>query len=232
MKKKPKRKKFRDALPIPIKPLPRTWAPTGVTSLVPESLDKETRKQIETDLKSRNIKAAECFFDALSEAISFYKSNKELAEKSKSAAARENLEKAGKLALSLMEQLNKLDGNSCQLIGEVTSGGVLSLRNNVGTIVCALRDAHHSADGYPKSGALPDSARLLLAVDIADAILTNLKSRPTTTKEGLFESVLTIVLATATGRKPEAVHELARRALKVEKKKSVGLTEYIPKKAK
>ena len=170
------------------------------------------------------------FFGALADAIGRFESGKLLREKSRPAAVRENLRRAEAVALRLNDALNRLDGNSRQLLGETVPGGIRSLFSHAKEIILPLKKALLLADEYPEGGALPDSGRYFLAADVKDAIETHLDVPAKSTKEGLFVAILDVVLGEATGKTVKAVHELARAVIKhkVKTKHPDGTIEYIP----
>jgi hypothetical protein len=223
--------------------------------LSPAEID-EARKQIAKELGVKGVKEIpEGFFIALGMAIGLYCSIREMAEATRPAKVRQNLKDALEATRILNDKLNNLDGNSRQLLDEIEGGAQLQ-DVHLASIVRTLSEAVRLAKEYPTTRAgLHDHARLYLAKDVADAISEHLGRRATTTKEGVFESVLTIVLNLATtelasrrakkakkATKPKkqkevsSVHALACRALKVQKKyqydqfRRVALVEYSPEK--
>jgi len=209
----------------------KTWGPTGIGNYKPVRLDEGRRQQIAYEIVSLGgaPEIPSAFFDALCVALGGYKSNREIANSSKPAQVRKNLKAALTAALELNGCLNNLDGNSRQLVSSVTSDGVSALQNRyLSPLIQGLRQAKHLSEQYPKKGRLPEFSRLWLAVDVADAIRRHLGLAPTTTRSGLFESVLTIILEVATGNEVNDVTALARKALKAQKVETPGLTEYIP----
>lgn len=210
----------------------KDWGATGVIDYIPVALDPDTKEQIKRQLGPNAPRKAQldAFLEAVQDAIRFYHAQRELSDQTKPAVVRANLEAALNAALELEARLQALDGNSRMLIREEFKEGISVLEDrHLGTIMNALKEAAHVADQYPKRGRLPDHARLWLAVDVADALQTHLEIRATSTKEGVFESLLAIILGAATGQAAESVHDLARRALASQKRKGInGETEYYP----
>lgn len=210
----------------------RRWGATGVSDHVSIEIDAKARTQIGLELRARGVTSQipEDFYKSLGEAISSFNSGRELAKASKPAKVRANLQAAIDAALVLNDRLNDLDGNSRQLLGEVENGEASVLQNvYLRKIIQALSDASHLADEYPERGRLPEHERLWLAVEVANAISTHLGITPTTTKDGAFESVLTIVLEIATGNRVSSVHDLARHALKA-KQEQPDIIKHVPPK--
>lgn len=212
----------------------RQWGATGVGYPTTPYLSADARQQIEQFFKDLNVRVSnpDAFFDTLANAIGFFKENVKLREKSRPAAVRENLRLALARALALNDALNKLDGNSRRLLGEVAQGRIDSIFGNIQTVILVLNKARTLADDYPSAGNLPEPHRLFLAVDVADAIETFLGAPVTTTKTGLFVAILEVALTVATGKEAKAVHELARKAIKykykVKRNGQGGLIEYVP----
>ncbi len=175
-------------------------------------------------------KDQEKFFEALEMGIFRFKAYKEIGEKSRPSAVRENLNGARRLAERLYVSLQSLDGNSRQRLDQAQEGGTRSLQAATANTISALDSAIQLANEYPRAGRLPEPHRIFLAADVADAIGTHLGVKPTATKEGLFSAILGAVLTEATGKKSEAVHELARTALSydVKLKYADGTVEYFP----
>ena len=122
---------------------------------------------------------------------------------------------AVKAADRLSHNLSSLDGNSQGLLDKTHKGGVTSLQiRHLAKIESALADAAKLAGEYPNVGNLVDVPRLCLAIDVAKAIEKHLLIRATSTKGGLYEAVLEIMLHIATGLKPKSVHSLSLRANK------------------
>ncbi len=194
----------------------RQWGATGVEVPATPRLSPGTREQIEQFLKDRSIEVADpdAFFDALAGAVGFFDWGKRLREKSLPAAVRDNLRCAEDAALLLNDALNRLDGNSRQLLRETVPGGIRSLFGHMREIILPLKGAVLLAGEYPQGGGLQEPHRYFLADDVKDAIETHLGIRATSTREGLFVGVLDAVLEEATGTPVKAVHELARAVIK------------------
>lgn len=210
----------------------RSWGPTGVGTFKPVPLDEGRRRQIGQEIFSvGGISAVPSeFFGALEDALGRYDANREIAESSKPSEVRKNLKAALSAALELNERLNQLDGNARQLVSNITPDGVAALQQqHLLPLIHVLSEAEHEAEQYPKKGRLPEYDRLWLAVDVADAIRRHLGRQPTTTRTGLFPSILAIVLEVATGSAVSEVDALARKALKAQKVETPGLAEYIPR---
>ena len=199
-----------------VKKCKRQWGATGVGDPATPRTSPGTREQIEQFLKDRSIEVADPdgFFDALAGAIGFFDWSKRLRGKSRPAAVRDNLRCAEDAALLLNDALNRLDGNSRQLLRETVPGGIRSLFGHMREIILPLKGAVLLAGEYPQGGALHEPHRFFLAADVADAIETHLGIRATCTKEGLFEQVLATVLEDATRKPVSVVHELARAVIK------------------
>lgn len=84
-------------------------------------------------------------------------------------------------------------------------------------MLSSLVGALELSSQYPDKGRLHDYPRMLLAVDLVHIVENYLEITATSTKSGLYESLLEMVLEFATGKRVNAVHELARKAIKTVK---------------
>jgi len=190
----------------------RKWGATGEVPLGNYTLPQHEQAQIQAELTKRGHPPPRTFFDAIGTAIAWYHAGKAVASASKPATVRQNLKHAYEAALALNEALYKLDWNAWSLVNE--SGiSAKTMHKYANGALKKLAKASTLADEYPQRGALPDNARLTLARHVADAISDHLGITPTTTKAGVFDAVLGIVITVATGRHDPEVHELVRRAL-------------------
>lgn len=217
----------------------KKWGPSGVAGVLPlAKLESPLRQSLLIEMRRKGVKLvksndADQFFEELEQGLNRYRAHVELADRSRPAAARASLQAALDAALKLVDKLNELDGNSLLLLQSSADGGCEAVREAAGSTVKALGKARHLADAYPRAGALPDYARSYLAADVAGAMRKHLGVEPTTTREGLFQSVLEVVLEIATGKEAHAVQDLVRRGLKTTRiEHSSGLIEYIPPKSK
>jgi hypothetical protein len=153
-----------------------------------------------------------------------------LREKSLPAAVRDNLRCAEDAALLLNDALNRLDGNSRQLLRETVPGGIRSLFGHMRKIIPPLKGAVLLAGEDVQGGGLSEPHRYFLATDVKDAIETHLDTRATCTKDGLFVKVLDAILEEATRKPVKSVHELARVVIKhkFKRKDPDGILEYAP----
>lgn len=205
----------------------RRWGFTGAASGQPFEIAQDARTQVRLELHRFDItNVPDEFFEDLGAAVGLFRSIRDMAESRRPAKVRDNLKAAIEAAHTLNEKLNGLDGNSRYLIR--VGGCAVDLQDDhLWPIIQALGQAAILADEYPQSGRLPEDERLYLAVDVKNAIATHLGVEATSTKEGVFESILTVVLQIATGQQVNSVHELSRRALKAMKVEvQKGLFEY------
>lgn len=198
----------------------RIWNATGVTDMEFIKMDSDIKSQISTHINSFNVLpdrlSIDLFFTDLENAADMFNGGKKLAADSAPSKARRNLNAAIDAALKLNDCLDELDGNSLELIAEVRGGSAYRLQEIFQEkILCVLNEAGHKADEYPSKGRLSEDHRLFLAVDVAKAIQANLDVTPTTTKDGLYEGVLVILLGWLTGKQNSSANDLARKALKL-----------------
>jgi hypothetical protein len=154
------------------------------------------------------------FFTALEKAAGFFNAEKDLAGKTKPSEVRSNLSAAVDAAQKLNDCLAELDANSLALIAEVRKGSAYELQRICQeNILWILGQADLKADEYPNKGRLDENYRLFLAIDVAKAIQSHLHVTPTTTKDGLYDAILSIVLGWLKNREVNSSNDLARRAL-------------------
>jgi hypothetical protein len=192
------------------------WAASGIFEGQPYQLDKDFSYQLTTELSSRDIKKIPAeFFSDLSIAISIYLGSRKMREDCKPAAIRKKLRSALKLSTRLSEEIANMDWNSRELIDNARGGDHETIKSHLQTIISTLKEARQEAEAYPKRGALPDSTKTFLAKSVAEAIHKHLHKPATSTKDGIFESILTIVLSNVHDKKVSSVHDLCRRILQV-----------------
>jgi hypothetical protein len=190
----------------------RTWYPTGWDreDAIPVCrLPEKIKQQISCQLKSSGLSTSTSFFNELEKrALFVYFAQQEISEVNSPRKVREALKKARVAATKLKESLERLPDTAKFLTAPFSK-----LLSQASDIEKRLHDALEKTDDYPISGALPDDARLLLAVEVAHAMRKHLHVKPTSTKAGLYEEILTIVLGVAIKREPRQVNTLARRVL-------------------
>ncbi len=195
----------------------RPWFPNGNANYDPQPLPDDIKSQLRTQLDAKGIDSDhfESFCTALSEAIGCCQCQKVIAKNSTPAKSRENLSKALEAARALEAALRAIDMNSWSLFRGVTDNGFRPLLDTTTRLECWLQEALDKANEYPKQGRLPDYARLWLAKDVAAAIHDHLRITPTTTKEGLYFSVLELILEAIPRERGAVVHKLGTRGLKL-----------------
>ena len=194
----------------------RKWAATGIVDYHPYQLDDEILGHLKEEINYRGLKnVQDDFYSDISEAISFYLSSRKLHEQCKPALMRKNLKEALNLSVKLEAKIAEMDSNSTFLVYDAIEGGCETLNEYLYKIMSALSDAKLEADEYPSRGSLPDSSKVFLAKSVAVAIEKHLLQPATTTKEGLFESVLSIILSSIRGKGVSSVHDLCRKTLNV-----------------
>lgn len=207
------------------------WGATGVGDYQPVKLSSNLKEHVETELRSRGINSSslDAFFETIGKGIEFFKSNQRLAEESKPSRVRQNLKAAISAALKLNGRINDLDGNSRRLLSRVAKDGVFSVYEDLGRVIAKLTRTKQLASSYPTAGRLDENNRVFLAADVAKAIRDHLGEEPTTTKEGLFESILGMALKEATGKDFTALHELVRKSLSYEVRREApdGVVTYV-----
>jgi len=209
------------------------WGPTGVIQLPPHTIKKVTREYLTAVVKTANRKPAdlEAFFEDLNTAIRFYKGFKRLRQETRPQAVRQNLKRARDHSARLMQSLNDLDGKSRQIISGMNEQSEFSrLLESAGQNWELLSRAYRRAQMGPRqrSGRLVEGELDNLAADVADAIKSRLKCKLGAAREGLFHSVLQIVLKEATGIARSPTQALLRRAINnpTKSRNSEGLIEY------
>lgn len=211
----------------------RPWGPSGVAGYIEHRLAETTKKQIKdvVDYSKKEPKDGYIeLFRALERIISQFKRNKKLAEQSSPARVRENLTKSLKLALSLNESFNELDGNSRLLLNQYRDIGKLQGKD-LEAIIQALYQAKLDADDYPKRGRNVDNERLYLVLELGHVLSRQIDCPFTTTKVSLFFELLTLVYQEATGNPDiKDVSKLLEAAYHCQRIENPdGTIEYLPR---
>ena len=205
----------------------KLWDATGISALVEVEISPDTKQHICITLSHFGLISSDGFFEEISQAIARFNAGKEIAGLSSPSAVRGNLSAALKATYQLNDKLNDLDHNSRQLINEVIEGGIITLQSSLlSQINKALGEASVLADKYQKRGRLREDHRLWFAADVAEAIRDYIDVEPSSTKDGLFESILCIILSEITGQETTTHHDLVRHALQVKITRGKGVTEY------
>lgn len=201
---------------------------TGTADKVEFKFSQETLDFIEIELKvefKTDISDYPDFIPAIEDEISFYKSFIESNSKSTTSPKliRNNLRNTKNLLSTLVENLRQLDDFSKYLIhryiGTISVDGYLEESEIIlGRFESALDDAERK---LPKAGRLGNFDRHLLAIKIADAIEEHLNKRPTGTKEGLFHSLLQIILQDCSDGSTKNLHHLAEKVIKYRNQKMI-----------
>jgi len=190
----------------------KSWKPVGVGVVTKKrQLSKADEQQIASQLKTYRLDASQTFLDRMNNALSLYDVQRAIHDSNKPGIVRKKLKEAKQACATYLDALGSLPDTAMYLLG----GDFNTMCDSAKKAMDVIATATISANNYPAKGKLPDSARLLLGAAVAQAFRDILKSEPTTTKAGPFESVLTIVLGAATSREPDEVHALARRAIAV-----------------
>ena len=218
----------------------RQWGASGVAQLGP-GLSTRTKEDIKRSVFDccHQTSCPEELFVALDRAAGLYQAHVQVKALSLPAAVRKHLKRTLDASLRLNDRLNELDGNSRELLSEVTRGGedlnngILSVYDNLSPIINALNKAYILAKQYPLKGDLPRDHRRWLARDIADALREHLKidlrADVITGTKGAFISILSLVFEeVATGEKID-FRKLAQDALALDVKSAGqgGLTRII-----
>lgn len=193
------------------------WSTVGVVKLGPETLTPSRKEQIEQILEDRRVELSDrdAFYEALGLAIACFHAGRQIRESSRPAAVRENLKSALDAACKLKDKLNGLDGTSRLILDTSTKWGLQAHFGMMGMVVAAHERAYKVVDDHPtKGGNLKDWDRVHLAVAVANAIDSYSNVKATTTKDGLYISLLDVVLEEALGKDVKSVHVLAGKALR------------------
>ena len=197
--------------------------PTGITNYEPINLDSDAYSHLVTELGRFGFDSPpRTFFYALNEALTSFTAQKIIAQNSTPSITRKSVKSALTAAILLDKRLMELDGNAHRLVNKFSEMSIYEWQErSLSKVISGLEQAQRESDKYPKKGRLPESYRLCLARDVAKAIKNQLNDedqlnvKPTSTENGLYISVLEIVLKCATGKEPLKVSDLAKRALKV-----------------
>jgi hypothetical protein len=191
------------------------WIPTGISDFSAFEFNTQQKQWLTLELRKFDIELANQndFFADFEHALNMYRGGKNLREETKPSIIRANLKMLKLAADDLNNKINKIDGNSRALITKELPYPYLDMRQHIHDLYLALCRAENTADEYPKKGALPDNSRLQLAIDTVKTIYKHTKIAPTSSREGLYESVLTIILTMATGEEYSGLHALLYRAI-------------------
>ncbi len=185
----------------------------GCADLEDFQISPEGRELIEWQLERSKIEnPSPEFFQALELAAARFVSLERIHSDSKPAAMRAELKKAANLALRLEQALEQMHPVSNSLIRKASGMSAARFRDRkVTTTVEALEGARQLADNLPGRGSLVDEAKAELAIDVAVAMSKHLGRKPATTKEGLYASLLSIMLEQVTGKEPKSVQKLVKQ---------------------
>ncbi len=188
----------------------RTWTPTGVASSLSgdPSFDTLLVKQITTYLSSKGVKVTPDFFEDIYTAVAVFYSAREMYQKSKPGAVRENIALSLDRTQRLNQSINHLDGNSRKLL----NGQVGVIYAHIREINNILQEAKVKANEYPKHGRLKDFPLETLISDIGEA-LKELGVKLTVYKSGMFHEVVILVVQEVTGKAVEDLHTQLERAI-------------------
>ena len=219
----------------------RQWGASGVTKLSDPGLSTSTKESIKRLVfdGDHQTSCPDEFLVALDIAAGIYRAAARLRDQSLPAVVRNKLKLTLDASLHLKDRLNELDGNSRNLLSEVTRGGedlnngILSVYDNLSPIINALNKAYILAKQYPLKGDLPRDHRRWLARDIHDALREHLKidlkADVKTGTKGTFISILSRVFEEVAAGEKIHFPKLAQEALTLDvKSASQGLTEYYP----
>lgn len=189
----------------------RQWAAQGGATWRPERLIQDVQVVLEHTLKGHGIELTPAFHAAVADLVGSYRAARAIAQGSRPAAVRRDLDRLIKTTDKLARLVDQVDANAVALLRE---SGIPQdrFRTAIDAWLRALETARQAAKEYPQKGRLPEMDRLGLAVDLAKSFQNHLQVEPTATHEGPFEEALAIVLEAAIGDQANDVHDLARRA--------------------
>ncbi len=213
----------------------RQWGASGVTQLWGPGLSTSTKESIKRLVfdGGHQTSCPEEFLVALDLAADLYRAAARLRDQSLPAVVRNKLKRTLDASLRLKDRLNELDGNSRNLLSEVTRDGE-NPYDNLSPIIIALKKAYTLAKKYPHKGDLPKDHRRWLARDIADALRAHLKidlkADVRTGTKGTFILILSRVFEEVAAGEKINFLKLAQDALALDVKNAGqgGLTEYYP----
>lgn len=186
---------------------------TGVPRWIDWNLTRKQRVNLIEWLRDWKLERVDekAFLEAVESCVRLYVQMKALAEETSAGAVRRNLKAATRVAAKLVLEVDRLDGNSQQLIRSLMFGG--SVRPGAIEIYRILRAAHQLAeDMFPRSGRRPEHERDGLAAQLADALELHTSAKPTPTRGMIFEELLRQAFGLI-GKHYEDLHTLAERVL-------------------
>jgi hypothetical protein len=195
----------------------RNWIPEGVADYKITRLSDKDRGRIREAVlrKSKKKTVPESFYHVIEKEMGYYDADRRLAASNRPQEVKKQLELALDSAEKLNDQLQLLGGTSKKLIKEAKGDRMASFDiSSIPNLVELLAAAHQLALELPTASALRDRSRLNLAIQVAKAVQNILEMHPSSTKEGLYTEVLSIILEVATGKSSRDSNDLARKALK------------------
>lgn len=190
------------------------WSPAGIADFSPSEIGPTLRSILQDQAAAHGLSdLPESFFEELGMSIGRYHSAKTVAAESSPAIVRKNLQRASKNARDLADALSALDVLSSSLLFNASDISATKWLDRVMSLSHGLDEAHNNAKDFPSSGRLPDFAKLFLAIDVSRLIESTLKRTASTTRSGLFESILTIVLEDITQAPIEDINDLVAKAI-------------------
>lgn len=204
----------------------KKYRPSGVADLVEYKFSDSTMSAIRKCLRnnkkiSKENKDNPDFIKSLELASSRFAAESKIHGKNKPSDIVRNLERALNSARTYKYHVKNLDTRSRLFIKKVSNADSIGYVENIETCIeyhtNILMDAHKLAKQLPQKGSLVQYYKLLFVRDIARVIKKHLDLKPTSTKGGLFESVVKILLEDITGKKHLGLHSLIEKVLAAEK---------------
>jgi len=156
------------------------------------------------------------FLRSLDDSVSIYHAAINIAEDSLPSNVRENIRAIRYDASALLGRLTDLNVSTRIFIGEETCALIEKLSADCLTVHKLLSMPAKQINQYVSGGRPIEYSTLQMSTHVARAMRQKLEIAPKSTKTGLYLQILEVIFEAATGREPTALHDLARRALKLE----------------
>jgi uncharacterized membrane protein YccC len=210
------------------------WGYDGRVEVVPFHFGEEHKKEIQNNLGTSfaGDRTQALISDLEKEIAEFVAHEKHETEQPRRAEVKAALEELENYASELAQRLEALDASTRHIIAIQIPLPIfladesvdVEYHNHIEFLADALADFRRgivralddklSLLPSAKPGPLKRPARRTFAWNVVCILADHTKKQPTTTRDGLYESILRICLSAATGESVSDVHDLAMEAMK------------------
>jgi hypothetical protein len=203
----------------------------GMTGALTPRLDMGLTEKAKSDLSEimaaqvKDKRKIAVLLEEIDYAVKTYPSARALQDNIDPPTVRADLKKASKAALALHDRLNALDEQTLRLLEQDGEDAVNQMRHEVSQFLIRLNAATDILKKVsPRGGGVTDVPKQLLVAHIAHLFRTLTTIKPTTTVEGFFEHVISVIVADVDNRESDgqppakahrSVHDLILKSLRV-----------------